>query len=133
MVADRYGHLESHADLGEGADEPEIARYTRPCERRELHQAHLGQLADEAWQRMDEARGTDRFERLRDLAMQAKDDADAFARSVVVSQRILRSDSPPKTFGELVERTADAARSKTPPSSSAKNQLEGTTPIPQED
>ncbi|MFI8773734.1 hypothetical protein ACIGKQ_16410 [Gordonia sp. NPDC062954] len=129
MTADpnRYATLDSHADAGLGADEPGICRFTRPCERAELHQAQLDRLADEAWERMDEARGTDRFDRLRDLAAQAKDDADAFGRSVDAAQRVLRGPNPPTSFQELVDRTATADDRKTPPTSTAKHHVEGNT------
>ena len=129
MTTDRYASLESHADAGLGADDPGICRFTRPCERQELHQGALDRLADEAWRRMDEARGTERFERLRDLAVQAKDDADEFGRSVSAAQRVLRGPNPPASFQELVDRTATADDRKTPPTTdSTKNRVtEGNT------
>lgn len=36
MTMDRYAHLESHSDVGLGADEDGLRRFTRPCERAEL-------------------------------------------------------------------------------------------------
>lgn len=85
----RYAALEQHADAGLGADELEMARLTRPCERiahrGDVEAAMLRRLdgaADRAWQRMDEARGTADFERLRAEAFAAKDRADTCARGL---------------------------------------------------
>ena len=43
-------------------------------------QRQFDALADAAWNRMDDARGTDMFEVMRDFAFAAKDRADQFAR-----------------------------------------------------
>lgn len=83
----RYADLESHRDLGEGADEPEIHRYTRQCERErlaaEVTLRRLDSAAARAWQRMEDTpRDHPQWEMVRDLAFAAKDRADEFARKM---------------------------------------------------
>ncbi len=77
----RYQQLEDNAYAGLGADELGTMRLTRPCERTEHAQAVLDRKADAAWDAMDQARGTDQFEQLRDAALAAKDAADNHARA----------------------------------------------------
>ncbi|MEP9417464.1 hypothetical protein ABLE92_24405 [Gordonia sp. VNQ95] len=77
--------LDDHADLGLGAEEPDMARFTRPVERIEHHeevvaatQRRLDAAAERAWARMDSARDTDLFDMTRDLAFAAKNRADEY-------------------------------------------------------
>ena len=52
-----------------------------------------------------------------------------FERARAEAERILRSDSPPTTFDELVDRTANAVDSKRPPTTRAGKHevIEGNT------
>lgn len=88
----RYADLESHADVGLGAEEPGMARFTRPCERIAHHDAVvaatqeiLDAAADRLWRRMqDTPQDHPLYEMYRDLAFAAKDRADQFARQMNV-------------------------------------------------